>query len=138
MGRPRTKLVGPDSLQAVNQRQKQTRDPRELERLMAVRMGMSGEHTLDQIAEAVGRARSCIQTWFTKFEEGGIEGLLHRKKAPGAAPALNDPVIEALLLELAQGSFRTAGQIQSWLKKEHHIELKPSAVYYWLKKLERG
>lgn len=138
MGRARTKLIGPDSLEAVKQRQKQTKEGRELERLTAVRMAMSGEHTLAQIAQATGRARSCIQTWLEKFEKGGIDELLHRKKAPGAAPALKGPVLDSLRVELKKGTFRTAGEVQNWLQKQHRITLQISAVYYWLKKLERG
>ena len=120
------------------QRQKQSKDPREKERLTAVSMGMSGDHTLDQIASAVGRARSSIQTWFDKFREAGLDGLLERKKAPGAAPALDEVVLEALRVKLTQGRFRTAPEVQSWLSKEYEIRLELSAIYYWLKKLERG
>lgn len=138
MGRPRTKLIGPDSIDEVAKRQKEISAPRDLERLVAVRMGLSGEHTLDQIAQAVGRARSCIQVWFHRFSQGGLEQLLKRGKAKGNPPRVTSSVIEALQTKLEEGAFRTAPQIQRWLQKEHGIQLQLSGVYYWLKKLERG
>ena len=138
MGRPRTKLIGPDSLETVAKYQRATSAPRELERLVAVRMGMSGEHTLGQIAQAVGRARSCVQVWFQHFAQGGVEQLLKRGKAKGNPPRLCSNVLEALRTKLTEGTFRTAPQIRRWLQREHGIQLQTSGVYYWLKKLERG
>lgn len=138
MGRPRTKLIGPDSQDEVAKLQKVISSPRDLERLVAVRMGLSGEHTLDQIAQAVGRARSCVQVWFQRFSQGGLEHLLKRGKAKGSPPKLTSSVLEALRTKLTAGTFRTAPQIQQWLQREHGIQLQLSGVYYWLKKLERG
>ena len=46
-------------------------------------MAMTGQHTLAMIAEAVGRARSCIQTWLHAFETGGVDALLQRTPPPG-------------------------------------------------------
>lgn len=72
MARPRQKLEEPPGARR--------------ERLMAVQLGLLGEQSLEQIAAAVGRARSTIQEWFARYRKGGVEGLLSDGRAgnPGA------------------------------------------------------
>lgn len=60
--------------------------------LLAVQLGLQGQHSLDQIAAATGRARSTIQTWFDTYRRGGVDALLHDARndntgGPGGGPA---------------------------------------------------
>ena len=61
MSRKRTEILSPDR-EKVAELLRTTCDPRDKERLIAARMAMTGQHTLAMIAEAVGRARSCIRS----------------------------------------------------------------------------
>ena len=56
---------------------------REMRRLMAVRMGLEGKHTLEQIAKAVGRTRSRIIEWMRIVREEGLQDLLGRHQGRG-------------------------------------------------------
>jgi transposase len=59
------------------------------ERLLAIKWGLEGEVSLEQVAERLGRARSCIQRWYDRFRHGGLQGLVRRDKAPGRQSRLS-------------------------------------------------
>ena len=105
------------------------------ERIQIGMLAVQGVLTLEQMAVAVGRARSCVQTWIDKLKQGGVAGLLERGSAPGAAPALNAQQQEQLRAELARGKHRTGDQIGEWIKAQWGVELTRKGVYYWLGKL---
>lgn len=119
----------------VERRYRKTRDSRDKERLLALRLANDGQHSFDQIAEEVGRARSCVQLWLDRFMKGGVDALLERKKAPGKISPLSDEKIQAALQKgLREGRWRTAGQIRAWLQAEHGIDRSTKGIYYWLGK----
>ena len=133
MSRKRTEIATP-LCGEIDRMLKSTDDPRERERLLAVRMATTGRYTLAMIAESVGRARSAVQQWLDRFEQGGIEALLQRKKSPGRPPALPEPVQEQMREKLREGAWRTAGQFRQWLTQTHGITLSVGGSYYWLGK----
>ena len=97
-------------------------------------MAMTGQRTLAMIAEAVGRARSCIQTWLHAFETGGVDALLQRTPPPGRPPSLSPEVKAQLHGHLSAGTWRTAREMRRWLKDTHQIEITLKGCYYWLGK----
>lgn len=136
MSRPRLKLTMDEAtLAEVERRYRKTRDSREKERLLALRLASRGQHSFSEIAQEVGRSRSLIQIWVDRFMEAGVEGLLERRKAPGKSSPLGEEKIQEALREgLRQGRWRTAGQISAWLKSEHGIHRPAKRLYYWLGK----
>ena len=119
MARPRQKL---DRLQQGETLQKQLKEEppgARRERLMAVQLGLMGEQSLEQIAAAVGRARSTIQEWFGRYRKGGVELLLDDGRAEnrGAEGLLDEGMKEQFEAGLDKGLWRTAPQIQQWLSK---------------------
>ena len=101
------------------------------ERLLAVQLGFEATYDLDQIAGAVGRARSTIQTWFEVYRQGGVEALLTDGRAdnPGQ-PGKLTPAAQAALTEgLQQGRWRSVPQIQRWLEQTYHLKLALSSLY---------
>src|SRR5262245_37254197 len=110
MARPRQKLDEHQEADAVARRLKKELPGWRRERLLAVQLGMEGELGLDEIAGAVGRARSTIQEWFARFRGGGLERLLSDGRAgnPGAEGLLHGKALEELHAGLAQGAWRTA------------------------------
>jgi len=136
MSRPKLKLMVDGPLrEQVAQRYKESKDPRERERLQAVKLAMSGQYTFEEISEVVGRSRSVIQIWMDRFEACGLEGL-KRKKAPGkVSPIANEEVFKGIRQGLEKGTWRSAGQIAAWLKKEHGLHRTGQSLYYWLGKL---
>lgn len=136
MARPRQKLDEFKQAGAVGRRRKSEPAGWRRERLLAVQLGMEGELHLDQIATAVGRARSTIQEWFARFREGGMEGLLRDERAGnrGAKGLLEKEAKAQLAAGLERGIWRTGPEIQRWLHKAHGIRAALPTIYKWLGK----
>jgi transposase len=134
MGRPKIKLHTElaEQLAGMMRRCKVAADK---ERLRAAHLATQGQHSIEEIAVVVGRAKSAVQSWLEKFRRGGIEELLRRGKSPGAPAALDETQVAQLVAELKKGRHRTAVQIQGWIKERLNKELKLGGVYYWLGKL---
>ena len=135
--RPRTR-ISTDQAERIQTLLDSSSDPRERERLLVARMATTGNYTLAMMAEAVGRATSCVQTWLNAFVAGGVEALLKRVKSTGRPTKLTKPLAQAIKQKLKTGDWRTAGEFRAWLKSEHQIDLKPATSYLWLGKCEGG
>ena len=119
----------------LQQRWRRGDDVRQQARLQAAWLATTGQYTYEQIAQAVGRARSTIQLWINQFTAGGVAGLLARKKAPGRASPLQAPAIQAALAEgLRTGRWLTAAQLAAWLHTHHGLRRSAQSLYYWLGK----
>jgi DNA-directed RNA polymerase specialized sigma24 family protein len=81
----RFRLGKPELAGELEKLSRQAKLPREVERLTAVRMAMSGDFTLEQIALACGRSRSAVGQRMRVAREQGLAGLmgLHQGR-PGA------------------------------------------------------
>lgn len=136
MARPKLKITLHETTRwEVEKRYRNTRDAREKERLLALRLACDGQHSFDDIAQELGRARSCIQRWLDRFSQGGIDALVERKKAPGkTSPLCDEKILEGLKEGLRLGRWRSAPQICAWLKTQHGINFLPKSLYYWLGK----
>ncbi len=136
MARPRSKLD--EKAQASEVMECLEKEPAgwRRERLLALKHGLEGEMSLEEIAEAVGRARSCIQRWFDTYRSGGIEGLLHKSHAGGVESALKAPVAAQMKEKLKEGKWRRAADVRSWLAQEHGVEVALPTVYKYLGKCE--
>jgi transposase len=135
MARPRRKLDRRAEAAQLLQRLKGEPAGWRRERLLAVKLGLEGQLTLQEIAANLGRARSCIQRWLEGFRRGGLEGLLHRPQG-GKGPALHlsPDLAHALGQKLAAGEFRRAADAQRWLAQEGGLSVKLATVYKYLKK----
>jgi transposase len=103
------------------------------ERLRAVKLGLDGELDLEQIATAIGRARSVIQEWFNHYRQGGIKKLLEVRRGKGP-PSRLTPEDAAFLQEgLAEGRWRIAAEVHQALRARG-VQVKPGSVYHYLAK----
>lgn len=135
-GRPRKWTVAQEVGEELRAASRTARSPGDKERLQVGLLAAQGVLSLEQMAQAVGRARSCVQRWLEALTKGGVAGLLARKKAPGAQPALDGEQQKQLRAELARGRHRTAKQLRAWVKQQWGIELEQGAMHYWLGKFE--
>jgi len=127
-------LGRPELAEEVQRRLAQGGSRRHMERLMALRLGLGGEHTLEQIAQAVGRARSRIIEWMKIARETGVEELLGRHQGRGRKPQLDAAALKGLRHGLRRGRWKRAKEAGQWLQQRHGITLKEGGVRYWLKK----
>ncbi|MBV9489224.1 MAG: helix-turn-helix domain-containing protein [Verrucomicrobia bacterium] len=108
------------------------------EGLLALKWGLEGGVTLEQVAQRLGRARSCIQGWYERFRQRGLAGLLRRDKAPGRPSQLSPELQARLRQQLKAGRFRRATDAHQWLKAQGGVQLRLKSVYYHLKKIGRA
>lgn len=136
MGRPRQKLDKQQQAKALEGRLRLEPPGWRRERLLAVQMGLAGELNLEEIAAAVGHARSTVQQWFDRFRDGGLARLLEDQRAQNHGPAglLAEPEQARFAAELAQGRWRTAPQMQRWLAEELGLQAAVTTIYGWLGK----
>ena len=120
----------------LKERIRTARDARDKERLQVVLWATRGQHTLADLAQLAGRARSTIQVWLDDFTQGGLPQLLERDKPSGQPSAVAAPEVQAQLhAGLKAGRWRTARQVAAWLKEAHGIERATKSIYYWLGKV---
>jgi transposase len=131
MGRPRQKLDCLGQAQRVARLLRSEPPGWRRECLLAVQLGLQGEQRLDQIAQAVGHARSTIQAWFDAYRAGGVEALLADGRAhnPGVPSKLTPAAQAELEAGLQTGRWRTVPQMRAWLQTEHRIGMALSSLY---------
>ena len=136
MARKRTQLgISPAGLRELKARLRSTTDLREKERLQVVLWATQGRHTLADLGQLAGRARSTIQIWLDHFQAGGLARLLQRESPPGQSSPIGKPKVQrALRAGLKSGRWRTAGQVAAWLKAAHGIDRAAKSLYRWLGK----
>ncbi|MEK6284101.1 MAG: IS630 family transposase, partial [Acidobacteriota bacterium] len=131
MARPRRKLDVQGQADCVAVLLKTQPAGWQRECLQAVQLGLQGELSLAQIAQAVGRARSTLQEWFDTFRTGGVEALLRDKRAdnPGQPGKLHAAARTQWEAGLQEGRWRTVPQMQRWLQQTHGVKLALSTLY---------
>ncbi len=139
MGRKKTRLVlSTEQEIELRERLKVAQSNREKERLRLVVLAASGEYTLEEMAERLGRVRATVQNWLAKFHAGGIEGILERDTPPGSISPIATPEILAELREgLESARWRSARDVAAWLQTEHGIHRARKSIYYWFSKYKR-
>ena len=137
-GRPKLRMAMlPKQVAEVRKRHRTTRETREKERCQAMLLAHGGQHSYEEIAEIVGRARSTIQTWIKEFEKEGLRSLSHQQGQGGGKPTeLRDEQIQKELRKgLHSGRWMTAVQVQHWLHERYGLSRSLDSMYYWLGKL---
>ncbi len=86
--------------------------------------------TIQQAAQLLGRNRVTIQTWLRQYRDGGMEGLLEKKRSPGRPRAIPTWAEQALekKLEDPQG-MNSYGEICQWLLEKLGVEAKYKTVH---------
>ena len=108
---------------------KSSSEKHDRERLLTILMAYEN-NSLQHTGFTLKRGRATIGRWLKAYKEGGIEQLLKRKHG-GRKASLPESCHNALTEKLYTGQCKKVKDIQSWLKTQH-VELKLSAVYYWL------
>lgn len=87
--------------------------------------------SISTIAQAIGKHRSTVQTWLSKYREGGIELMLEIGKSLGGVRVIPQWAEDALAKRLEQEDegFRSYSEVQEWLRETLGIEAEYHAVY---------
>lgn len=103
-------------------------------RLHVIRLAYTGVHSLEEIAELTGRARSMVVRYIDAFREKGVEGLYAKPKGGRREKrcTLNEASQEGLIAGLKEGKWKRARDIQEWLEKRHGQKMSLGGLYKWL------
>ncbi len=87
--------------------------------------------SISAIAQGIGRDRTTVQTWLSKYREGGISAMLAIEKSPGGVRVIPQWAEKALSKRLQDPNhgFKSYGEVQQWLSETLGIEAKYHAVY---------
>ncbi len=132
MPRPRQKIdplgVGPELLA----RHKCEAPGWKRERMLAIKLAMEGMAN-QQVADMIGHSQATIQTWINRFRTGGIDALLTKGKGNGPQSRLTPEMEEAMTVELAKGTWRTARDAWNWLGSKFDLgDMKEATIYKYL------
>lgn len=82
------------------------------------------------IASLIGKHRTTVSRWLTKYRQGGLKGLLEIKKSPGRIPKITPSIEQKLIQELQDPEgFSSYKEIQKWLQLIHDLDISYSAVH---------
>ena len=121
----------------VIERESLEKIPWKLQRLQGIRLAMEGQDAYRRIAEIVRTTAATLNKWVNWYREGGIEGLASRPVGAegGKEPRFSPQDWERFRAELAKGTWRTARDVQRWLRESLGLKISHKEVYRHLGKL---
>jgi transposase len=134
--RPKLRLTDEEQRAQLQAEWKDEHSKIERERLQTIKLAYSGQHTMDEIAELVGKGRRSVARWVKVFRQDGVAGL--KAKPRGGARAkrtlVTEPTAADLIEGLKVGRWKRARDIQQWLLKEKKTKLSLPGLYNWLRR----
>lgn len=127
-----TSIQVQESLDNLAERLRQAETPTAKERLQVLYwLKQDNAPSISTLAQAIGKHRSTVQTWLSRYREGGIESMLEVGQSPGGVRVIPQWAEEALAKRLKQEEegFRSYGEVQQWLLETLGIEAQYHAVY---------
>ncbi len=117
-------------------RQEQNRHRRDrLQVLWLVRVGK----TLTEASQVVGIPYSTVKRWMEWYRRDGLDQMLHRTPGYAASGAGSYLTVEQqahLRQEADRGAFRTAGEVQRWIKQQWGIAYTPKGIYSLFRRMK--
>jgi transposase InsO family protein len=91
------------------------------QRYLAVLAVIAEGHPVSSVAEQWGVSRQTLHAWLSRYEVGGLEGLVDRSHRPSSCPHQMPAVVEAAVLELRR-------QHRAWGPRRIVVELARGGV----------
>lgn len=121
-----------EELHELQVRLKKERNAQRRQRLHLLVLIQSGSvATRQEAAEHLAVHRNSTGRWLSRYEQGGIEGLLAIEKT-GAKPgqkSLSPAALAALEMRLHAEGFSSYGEATTWLAEEWGLEVPYKTVY---------
>jgi len=86
--------------------------------------------TTEEIGELIGKHRTTVSRWLSRYRKGGLEALLTKGKSTGRSRKIPPEVEEKLKEELKDPEgFTSYKEVQVWLKAVEGIEMSYKGVH---------
>jgi transposase len=124
MSRPLTLFIREtaDELKQLMHAQQKAKLKERVQALYLLKQGRA--KTLKDLADILGRSRSTIEYWLTRYRTEGLLGLVAWNYGDGRPPAISEAVLAELREPLSQPhGFKSHGEIQRWLKEHYGLEV---------------
>jgi len=97
-----------------------------------------GGRSMKEVAQIVDRHYDTICRWMDWYRDSGLSEVANRLpgQAGGAEPYLKPEQESQLIKRANAGAFRTAREIQQWLKVQFDVDYTHKGVYSLLERLE--
>lgn len=106
------KVSGPATPEEVAPRDRESTEPQERERLLAMRLGQRGQWAREP------RGRATIGRWVRAYRPGGLPGGRARKDGgERRTPSLSVEERERVKQGVARGQWKTVREWHAWLKR---------------------
>jgi len=112
------------------------RQPHRRSRLQALYLLRKGK-TIGDAAEAVGMSYDTVQRWLNHYRQGGLAALDRHlpTNKPGPQSYLTADQQADLRLASRRGEFRTAADVQAYIKRQFGVAYKKGSCYSVLRRL---
>jgi putative transposase len=110
---------------------KQAQNQEVKERILALYWLKTGQvESVGAIAALVGKHRTTVSRWLSRYRQGGINGLLVKGKSSGRQSAIA-PELEAKILQELEDpeGFSSYSEVQRWLEVVENVKLSYSGVH---------
>jgi putative transposase len=119
---------------------KQAENQEVKERVLALYWLKTGQvESVGAIAALVGRHRTTVSRWLSRYRQGGMSKLLMKGKSPGRQSALA-PELEAKILQELEDpeGFSSYKEVQRWLAVVENVEMSYSGVHKFIRYRLKG
>ena len=83
------------------------------------------------IAALIGKHRTTVSRWLSRYRNGGLKALLTSGKSPGRTRKIPSEIEEKLQRELQENEgFSSYKEVQKWLKALEGIEMSYTGVHH--------
>lgn len=129
-GRPLT-ITWAETAEELYQRYRQEQNRHRRDRLHVLWL-VCGGRTLTEVSQVVGVPYSTVKRWITGYRQGGLTAVLRRipgYAANGVGSYLSDEQRTHLRQQADRGDFRTADEVQRWIKQQWSISYSRKGIY---------
>lgn len=127
------KEFSPERLAELEKALDEVTDPKDRNRLLALKAVATGKLTSQEVATIHRVTRKTIFNWILLFRNGGVEELL-RRRYTHRQPGIDGETLDKLKVELGNGTFRRLKDVQQWLG-QLDVEMTVGNVGRWVKRL---
>jgi len=83
------------------------------------------------IASLIGKHRTTVSRWLSRYRQGGIKNLLDKGKSSGRKSEVTPELEQKILIELNDPEgFSSYKEVQRWLKVMEDVEMSYSGVHH--------
>lgn len=91
------------------------------------------------IASLIGRHRTTVSRWLSRYRQGGMKCLLSKGKSTGRNSKITPELKEKILMELEDPEgFSSYKEVQRWLKAVENVEMSYTGVHHLIRYRLKG